>query len=181
MMNVIETKIPDVKLIQPRRFDDERGFFQQTYHYEQYAEAGIAVRFVQDNWSRSCKGVLRGLHYQFSNPQAKLVSVMHGKVFDVAVDKRAGSATFGLWGGEVLSEGNGHQMFIPEGFAHGFLVLSDRVDFMYKCSDFYAPGDECGIVWNDPQIGIQWPMLEGLIISEKDKMLPSFSAARIFE
>ena len=131
MINVETLSIPDVKLIKPGRFNDGRGFFQQTYHYDQYAASGIATRFVQDNWSRSSKGVLRGLHYQFEHPQAKLVGVVRGEVFDVAVDMRRRSPTFGQWVGEVLSEQNGHQMFVPEGFAHGFLVLSALVDFFY--------------------------------------------------
>ena len=149
MMNVISLEIPDVKLVKPRVFPDDRGFFLQSYHCEQYREAGIEVRFVQDNWSRSVKGVLRGLHYQLNNPQDKLISVVRGAVFDVAVDIRRGSPTFGLWVGEILSDDNKHQMFVPKGFAHGFCVLSDEVDFVYKCSDFYTPGDEYGIRWND--------------------------------
>jgi len=179
-MNIENLLIPDVKLIKPRRFNDERGFFQQTYHYDQYAEAGITTRFVQDNWSRSAKGVLRGLHYQWKHPQAKLVSVTRGAVFDVAVDMRRNSPFFGKWTGAMLSEENGYQMFVPAGFAHGFLVLSDTVDFMYKCSAFYAPGDEYGVIWNDPGLAIEWPAMDGLIISEKDGLLPSFADARFF-
>lgn len=170
-MTVLSLEIPDVKLIKPRVFDDDRGFFLQTYHAEQYRDAGIDVRFVQDNWSRSTKGVLRGLHYQLEHAQDKLVSVVRGEVFDVAVDIRRDSPTFGKWVGEVLSEQNKHQMFVPGGFAHGFFVLSDEVDFVYKCSDFYTPGDEYGIRWNDPEIGISWPGAER-ILSDKDQQQP---------
>ena len=172
-MNIESLSIPEVKLIQPRRFIDDRGFFQQTYHYEQYAEAGVVTRFVQDNWSRSTKGVLRGLHYQLKNPQAKLVSVIRGEIFDVAVDIREGSPTFGKWVGKVLSAENGHQMYVPEGFAHGFLVLSNIVDVAYKCGGFFTPGDEYSLLWNDPAIGIQWPELDlEPILSEKDRVAP---------
>ncbi|MEN7973865.1 MAG: dTDP-4-dehydrorhamnose 3,5-epimerase, partial [Verrucomicrobiota bacterium] len=177
-MNIVNLSIPDVKLIKPRRFNDGRGFFQQSYHYGQYAEAGIDVRFVQDNWSHSSKGVLRGLHYQLECSQSKLVSVIRGEVFDVAVDMRRGSPTFGKWVGEVLSAENGCQLFVPKGFAHGFLVLSDVVDFVYKCDDYYAPGDEYGVMWNDPEIGVEWPDVGESIISEKDAVLPSFSEAK---
>lgn len=179
-MKIENLSIPDVKLIKPRRFDDDRGFFQQTYQYEQYAEAGIDTRFVQDNWSRSSKGVLRGLHYQLEHAQSKLVSVIQGEVFDVAVDMRRSSPTFGQWVGACLSAENGHQLFVPKGFAHGFLVLSDTVDFMYKCDDYYAPGDEYGVIWNDPVVGIEWPDMDNLIISDKDKVLPGFDKAVIF-
>ena len=186
-MNVENLSIPDVKLIKPRRFDDDRGFFLQTYHEKQYREAGINARFVQDNWSHSSKGVLRGLHYQLKNPQAKLVSVLRGEVFDVVVDIRRGSPTFGKWVGETLSAENGHQLYVPGGLAHGFLVLSDKVDFFYKCSDFYTPGDEYGIRWDDPEVGIEWPIEGEPILARKDveapcladvpvDHLPSFSA-----
>jgi dTDP-4-dehydrorhamnose 3,5-epimerase len=179
-MTVSETAIPDLKLITPRRFNDDRGFFQQTYQYEQYAEAGITARFVQDNWSRSTRGVLRGLHYQFEHAQAKLVSVIRGEVFDVAVDMRKSSPTFGKWVGEILSAENGNQLYVPEGFAHGFLVLSETVDFMYKCNDYYTPGDEYGVMWNDPEIGIKWPDAGTPQISEKDEILPTLSEAKYF-
>jgi len=179
-MKIENLQIPDVKLIKPRRFDDDRGFFQQTYHYEQYAAAGIGARFVQDNWSRSTKGVLRGLHYQFEHSQAKLVSVVRGKVFDVAVDMRRSSPTFGQWIGDILSGENGYQLYIPKGFAHGFLVLSDTVDFMYKCDDYYTQGDEYGVMWNDPDIGIGWPAIGNPLVSEKDSGLPSFTDAKYF-
>lgn len=179
-MIIENLSIPDVKLIKPRRFNDDRGFFQQTFQQEQYAAAGIDVRFVQDNWSRSTKGVLRGLHYQFEHSQAKLVSVMRGEVFDVAVDMRKNSPTFGKWVGEILSAENGHQLFVPKGFAHGFMVLSDVVDFIYKCDDFYAPGDEYGVIWNDPELGIEWPLQVKPIVSEKDAVLPAFRDALFF-
>jgi dTDP-4-dehydrorhamnose 3,5-epimerase len=176
-MNVVNLAIPDVRLIKPRVFSDDRGFFLQTYHEKQYREVGIDVRFVQDNWSRSTKGVLRGLHYQLKNAQDKLVSVVRGEVFDVAIDIRRGSPTFGKWVGEVLSDKNHHQMFIPKGFAHGFCVLSDEVDFVYKCSDFYTAGDEYGIRWDDPDIGVNWPFGE-YILSEKDQALPVLADMR---
>jgi len=170
-MEIVSLEIPEVKLIKPRVFPDARGFFIQTYHEKQYHDAEIGVRFVQDNWSRSTQGVLRGLHYQLKNPQDKLVSVIRGEVFDVAVDIRKGSPTFGKWVGEILSETNHHQLFVPKGFAHGFCVLSDEVDFVYKCSDFYAPGDEYAIRWNDPDIGIQWSCND-VLVSEKDRTAP---------
>ena len=170
-MEVIDLKIPEVKLIKPKIFPDDRGFFQQTYHEKQYREAGIDAQFVQDNWSRSTKGVLRGLHYQLKHAQDKLIHVICGEIFDVAVDIRKGSPTFGKWVGAVLSGTNHHQMFIPEGFAHGFCVLSDEVDVVYKCSDFYTPGDEYGILWNDPAIGIHWPETD-FLVSEKDRQSP---------
>ena len=170
-MDVISLEIPDVKLIKPRIFPDDRGFFLQTYHEQQYRDAGIDVRFVQDNWSHSSKGVLRGLHYQLKNPQDKLVSVIRGEVFDVAVDIRKDSPTFGKWVGTILSEENRHQLFVPKGFAHGFCVLSDEVDFLYKCSDFYTPGDEYGIRWDDPAVGIDWPM-DKVVLADKDRQAP---------
>ena len=170
-MLIENLSIPDVKLIKPRFFPDARGFFMQTYHEQQYCKAGINARFVQDSWSRSIQGVLRGLHYQLKQAQDKLVSVIRGEVFDVAVDIRCGSPTFGKWVGTILSEKNHHQLFIPKGFAHGFCVLSDEVDFVYKCSDFYTPGDEYSLRWNDPDLGIQWPGLD-FLVSEKDQTAP---------
>jgi len=169
-MEVISLAIPEVKLIKPRRFGDQRGFFQQTYQKKQYNDTGIECTFIQDNWSRSTRGVLRGLHYQLANPQAKLVSVMRGAVYDVAVDIRLNSPTFGQWVGEELTEENGHQLFVPRGFAHGFLVLTDHVDFTYKCDNYYTPGDEYGVLWEDADIGIIWPDTGILpILSDKDK------------
>ena len=176
-MEVISLAIPEVKLIKPRRFDDDRGFFQQSYHQKQYQNAGIPAVFVQDNWSHSSKGVLRGLHYQLKNPQAKLVSVLRGEVFDVVVDIRRGSPTFGKWVGEKLSAENGFQLYVPEGFAHGFLVLSDTVDFLYKCSEFYTPGDEYGIRWDDLEIGVRWPLDGTVLLAEKDEAAPCLKDA----
>ena len=170
-MEIVSLEIEDVKLVKPRVFPDARGFFMQTYHEKQYRDAGIDVRFVQDNWSCSTKGVLRGLHYQLKHAQDKLVSVIRGEVFDVAVDIRKGSPTFGKWVGTILSEENKHQLFVPKGFAHGFCVLSDQVDFVYKCSDLYTPGDEYAIRWNDPDIGIQWSF-EDVLVSGKDGQAP---------
>lgn len=148
-------------LVIPAVHGDSRGYFMETYSQRDMSEAGIDALFVQDNQSMSVKGVLRGLHFQKEFPQTKLVRVIRGEVFDVAVDIRAGSATYGKWHGELLSEENKHQFLIPRGFAHGFLVLSDKVEFCYKCDDFYHPNDEGGIAWNDPEIGIRWPKLEG--------------------
>lgn len=159
-----------VKVITPQVFYDERGYFMETYQENDFKAAGIDVTFVQDNQSASKKGVLRGLHFQKQFPQDKLVRVIKGAVFDVAVDLREGSKTFGKWFGVELSEENKKQFFIPKGFAHGFLVLSDYAEFTYKCSDFYHPNDEGGIAYNDPEIGVEWPIEEGLelIMSEKD-------------
>ena len=166
-MKITPTVIPDVLLIEPDVFGDSRGFFMETWHRQKYAEQGLDVDFVQDNHSRSSKGVLRGLHYQLEKPQGKLVRVATGRVFDVAVDIRKGSPTFGQWVGAELSEHNQHQFYVPPGFAHGFCVLSESADFLYKCTDLYAPQYEYGILWNDPEIGIEWP--EGdFKISDKD-------------
>ena len=170
---IVETcEIEGLKVITPAVFGDERGYFMETYHYEVYKEAGIDKVFVQDNQSASRKGVLRGLHFQKEFPQDKLVRVISGEVFDVAVDLREGSATFGKWFGVVLSAENKKQFFIPKNFAHGFLVLSDYAEFTYKCTDFYHPNDEGGILYNDPEIGVEWPIPEGmeLIMSKKDEM-----------
>ena len=163
--------IEGLKVIVPKVFGDERGYFMETYHYEDYKAAGIDQVFVQDNQSSSRKGVLRGLHFQKEFPQDKLVRVLSGEVFDVAVDLREGSPTFGKWFGVVLSAENKKQFFIPKNFAHGFLVLSDYAEFAYKCTDFYHPNDEGGILYNDPEIGVEWPVPEGmeLIMSEKDQ------------
>lgn len=153
--------IQGLMLIDPKVHGDERGYFFESYNYRDFAEAGIDCTFVQDNQSSSKKGVLRGLHYQIEHPQAKLVRVIRGEVFDVAVDLREGSATFGKWFGVRLSEENKQQFFVPAGFAHGYLVLSDYAEFCYKVTDFYHPGDEGGLLWNDPEIGIEWPQLVG--------------------
>jgi len=176
-VKVIETGIPEVLLIEPDVFGDSRGFFLETWNRERYIGAGFPdVTFVQDNHSRSRKGVLRGLHFQLSHPQGKLVQVATGAVFDVAVDIRVGSPTFGQWVGYELSEDNHRQLWIPAGFAHGFCVISDVADFIYKCTDLYHPEDEGHVLWNDPEIGIQWPMEKGLSLSEKDRLSPLLSS-----
>ena len=169
-----QTEIPGVVVIEPQVFGDDRGYFMETYQKDQFAAAGIDKEFVQDNQSSSVKGVLRGLHFQIEHPQSKLVRVVSGEVFDVAVDLRPDSPTYGKWEGAVLSAENRRQFFVPRGFAHGFLVLSDIAEFCYKCDDVYHPNDEGGLMWNDPEIGIEWPISEGmeLVLSEKDKAHP---------
>lgn len=170
-IKVTPCEIEGLYIIEPSVFGDERGYFMETYNQNDFKEAGLDMVFVQDNQSMSVKGVLRGLHFQKEFPQGKLVRVVRGKVFDVAVDLRTSSKTYGKWFGVELSAENKKQFYIPEGFAHGFLVLSDEAEFCYKCTDFYRPGDEGGMAWNDPEIGIAWPVEEGmdLIISEKDQ------------
>lgn len=170
-INVMKCPIEGLYIIEPAVYGDSRGYFMETYNQADMKAAGLDMTFVQDNQSMSTKGVLRGLHFQKQYPQGKLVRVIKGSVFDVAVDIRKGSATYGQWYGVELSEENKKQFYIPEGFAHGFLVLSDVAEFCYKCTDFYHPEDEGGIMWNDPAIGIQWPIEEGieLNISDKDK------------
>ncbi len=170
-ITVEECNIKGIKVITPQVFPDERGYFVETYQKKDFEAAGIDVEFVQDNQSASKKGVLRGLHFQKEFPQDKLVRVLRGSVYDVAVDLRKGSETFGKYFGVTLTEENKKMFFIPKGFAHGFLVLSDYAEFAYKCSDFYHPGDEGGIIYNDPEIGIEWPVPKGteLIFSDKDK------------
>lgn len=170
-----ETKINGVYIIEPKVFGDNRGYFMETYNKEHFAEAGLTMNFVQDNESSSSKGVLRGLHFQTKHTQGKLVRVTKGEVFDVAVDLRKGSPTYGQWEGVVLSAENKKQFYIPEGFAHGFLVLSDHAIFNYKCTDFYCPEGEGGVLWNDPYIGIEWPLdgIDNIILSEKDKVHPT--------
>lgn len=170
-IKVTPCDIEGLYIIEPSVFGDQRGYFMETYNQNDFKEAGLDMVFVQDNQSMSVKGVLRGLHFQKEFPQGKLVRVVRGKVFDVAVDLRTSSKTYGKWFGVELSAENKKQFYIPEGFAHGFLVLSDEAEFCYKCTDFYRPGDEGGMAWNDPEIGIAWPIEEGmnLIISEKDQ------------
>lgn len=170
-IKVTPCDIEGLYLIEPSVFGDERGYFMETYNQNDFNEAGLHMSFVQDNQSMSVKGVLRGLHFQKQFSQGKLVRVVRGRVFDVAVDLRGESKTYGKWFGVELSAENKKQFYIPEGFAHGFLVLSDEAEFCYKCTDFYRPGDEGGMAWNDPEIGIEWPIEEGmeLIISEKDQ------------
>ncbi len=169
-MNVTPTAIPEVLIIEPKVFGDARGFFFESFNQKAFNDAtGLNLNFVQDNHSRSAKGVLRGLHYQIQQPQGKLVRVVRGAVFDVAVDIRKGSPTFGKWVGLDLSEDNHKQMWVPTGFAHGFLVLSDSADFLYKTTEYYAPEHERCIAWNDPEIGIQWPLTSEPSLSSKDQ------------
>lgn len=170
-ITVTPCDIEGLYVIEPTVFKDERGYFVETYNQNDMKEAGLDMVFVQDNQSMSTRGVLRGLHFQKQFPQGKLVRVVRGKVFDVAVDLRSDSKTYGKWFGVELSAENMKQFYISEGFAHGFLVLSDEAEFCYKCTDFYHPGDEGGLTWNDPEIGVEWPLEEGvdLIISEKDQ------------
>ena len=167
-MKVVETKLKDCVIIEPKIFGDERGFFLETFQAERYAaQAGITLPFLQDNHSRSSQGVLRGLHFQINKPQGKLVRVVKGKVYDVAVDIREGSSTFGQWEAVILSEENKIQFWVPPGFAHGFLVLSETADFEYKCTDYYDSSDEGSILWNDPDLNILWPT-DLPTLSEKD-------------
>lgn len=182
-MKVTATAIPDVLIIEPKVFGDARGFFLESFNQKAFDEAiGRHVEFVQDNHSRSSKGVLRGLHYQVQQPQGKLVRVARGSVFDVAVDIRRSSATFGQWVGVELNEKNQQQLWVPAGFAHGFLVLSETADFLYKTTDYYAPQHERCIVWNDPELGILWPE-SGLppALSAKDSLAPGLATASLFE
>lgn len=167
-MRVLETKLAGVKIIEPQVFGDVRGFFLETFQADRYAEHGMTLPFVQDNHSRSAKGVLRGLHFQKTKPQGKLVRVVHGEVFDVAVDIRPGSPTFGQWEGVILSDANKRQYWLPPGLAHGFVVLSESADFEYKCTDYYDPSDEGCLLWNDPAVGIDWP-ISAPLLSAKDQ------------
>lgn len=180
-MKITPTKIQDVKLIEPKVFSDERGFFMETWNEKVFCEAGIDTIFVQDNHSRSVKNTLRGLHYQIKQPQGKLVRVTQGEVFDVAVDLRVGSNTFGMWVGEFLSEKNKRMMWLPPGFAHGFLVTSEIADLQYKCTDFYIPVYERCIHWSDPTLKVNWGIIksssEDLLLSEKDKYAQTFEQA----
>ena len=167
-MKVINTKLKDCVIIEPKVFGDDRGFFLEIFQAERYSQlAGINLPFVQDNHSRSSRGVLRGLHFQKTKPQGKLVRVVRGEVYDVALDIRKGSPTFGQWEGVILSEENKRQFWVPPGFAHGFLVLSDTADFEYKCTDYYDPSDEGSVLWNDPDLDIPWPLADP-ILSSKD-------------
>ncbi|MBQ9354935.1 MAG: dTDP-4-dehydrorhamnose 3,5-epimerase [Clostridia bacterium] len=174
--NFIKTSIDGVIIVEPTAYGDSRGYFMETYQKEDFVKGGITVDFVQDNQSMSTKGVLRGLHFQKQFSQSKLVRCIRGEVFDVAVDLREGSPTFGKWEGVILSAENKRQFFIPKNFAHGFLVLSDEAEFVYKVDDFYHPNDEGGLMWNDPDIGINWPITEDMTInlSDKDKIHPPF-------
>lgn len=174
-----KTEIEGVYIIEPKVFGDNRGYFMETYNEQEFKNNGLDYNFVQDNQSKSKKGVLRGLHFQKIHPQAKLVRVLEGEVFDVAVDLRKGSKTYGKWVGVILSEENKKQFMIPRGFAHGFVVLSETAVFAYKCDDFYHPEDEGGIMWNDPDINIEWPYKGELLLSEKDKVHPLLKECKI--
>jgi len=177
-MKVTETDLPGVLVIEPKMFGDNRGFFQETFHLQRYGQmAGVDQAFVQDNHSRSRRGVLRGLHLQKRRPQGKLVRVARGEVFDVAADIDPRSPTFGRWVGVILSDDSGRQLWIPPGYAHGFLTLSEVADFEYKCTDFYDPESETGAIWNDPDLAIQWPC-DNPVISDKDSKLPSLADLR---
>lgn len=180
-MKMTPLQIPEVLLIEPTVFGDERGFFMETYRKQAFdAAVGRAVDFVQDNHSRSTRDVLRGLHYQIGRPQGKLVRVVEGEVFDVAVDLRRSSPTFGKWAGAILSAQNQRQLWVPEGFAHGFLVLSEFASSVYKSTDYYAPDCECCLRWNDPAVGIVWPLVGSPILSPKDRNGAAFADAEVF-
>ena len=172
MFNFIETKIKGIYIIEPKVFGDNRGYFMETYNKKDFFEAGLTMDFVQDNESKSKKGVLRGLHFQTKHTQGKLVRVTQGKVFDVAVDLRKGSSTFGKWEGVILTDENKKQFYVPEGFAHGFLVMSDVAVFNYKCTDYYAPEYDSGLLWNDEDVAIEWPLagIKEILLSDKDKI-----------
>jgi len=175
----VKTEIDGVVIVEPKVYGDHRGYFLETYKKTDFEEAGLRYDFVQDNQSSSGKGVLRGLHFQKQHPQAKLVRVLSGEVFDVAVDLRKGSATYGKWVGVFLSGENKKQLMIPRGFAHGFMVVSDYAEFAYKCDEYYHPEDEGGIAWNDPAIGICWPDVGEIILSQKDKAYSGLEESRI--
>ena len=177
-INVIPTTIKGLCIIEPQVFGDARGYFIESYSEADFAEAGLTMKFVQDNESRSKKGVLRGLHFQTQHTQGKLVRVVEGEVYDVAVDLREGSPTFGKWEGVLLTAENKRQFYVPEGFAHGFLVVSEYATFQYKCTDYYAPEYDGGIRWNDPEVGIEWPLegIEEVLLSDKDKKQPFLKA-----
>jgi dTDP-4-dehydrorhamnose 3,5-epimerase len=181
-LKFLPTAIPDIRLIEPKVFEDERGFFLESYQKKQFEQAGIKVDFVQDNHSKSCHGTLRGLHYQIRQPQGKLVRVIAGEVFDVAVDVRKHSPTFGQWVGDYLSAANKRMLWVPPGFAHGFLVTSAEAEVLYKASDYYAPEWERSIIWNDPTIGISWPVESGVpILSVKDSQGKWLKEAEVFD
>lgn len=178
-MNFIKTEIEGVYIIEPKVFGDNRGYFFESYNEKEFKENGLDYTFVQDNESKSKKGVLRGLHFQKTYPQAKLVRVLEGEVFDVAVDLRKDSKTYGKWVGVILSSENKRQFMIPRGFAHGFVVLSESATFTYKCDEFYHPEDEGGLMWNDEDINIEWPYEGEVLLSEKDKKHPSLKESKI--
>lgn len=177
-MKVIETAIKDVLLLEPTVYGDARGYFMETFRESWFSDNGIDARFVQDNQSQSTQGTLRGLHYQLKQPQGKLVRIVSGEVFDAAVDMRKDSPTFGQWAGAILSSENKHQLWVPPGFAHGFYVLSESAELSYKCSDYYCPEHEHSLLWNDPAIGIEWPLLnDAPLLSAKDEAGQVFAAA----
>jgi dTDP-4-dehydrorhamnose 3,5-epimerase len=180
-LKLIRTRIPDVAIVEPQVFGDERGFFLESYHRRKFEEIGLAQTFVQDNHSRSARNVLRGLHYQLGQPQGKLVRVVAGSIWDVAIDIRRQSPTFGQWIGEELSEQNKRMLWIPEGFAHGFVVISDSADVLYKTTDFYAPAEERSLLWNDPELAIEWPLDGAPLLSAKDRAGVPLSKAELFE
>ena len=182
MMEVIDTRIDAVKILKPKVLGDSRGFFMESFNQAQFEKKmGIKPVFVQDNHSRSSQGVLRGLHYQIKQPQGKLVRVVRGSVFDVAVDVRKSSTTFGSWIGVELSEENNLQLWVPEGFAHGFMVLTETADFLYKTTDYYAPEYERCIRWDDPDLAIEWPAMENISLSDKDRQGQAFKEAEVFQ
>jgi dTDP-4-dehydrorhamnose 3,5-epimerase len=180
-MKLLPSDLPEVFIVEPTVFGDERGFFFESWNAERFSEAGLDCSFVQDNHSRSAKGVLRGIHYQLTRPQGKLVRVAAGRVFDVAVDLRRSSANFGRWTGVELSSENKRMLWIPPGFGHGFLTLEDDTDFLYKCTELYSPGDEYCVAWNDPEINIAWP-LDGIdpLLSAKDRQCTSLASAKLY-
>ncbi len=182
-MKAIPTEIPDVILLEPQVFPDARGFFMETYHARKLAELGITAQFVQDNHSQSQRGTLRGLHYQIRQTQGKLLRVVNGEIFDVAVDLRRRSPTFGQWTGAILSADNKRQLWVPPGFAHGFYALSEQVDLIYKVTDYYAPEWERTLIWNDPQVAVTWPLIAGQppVLSAKDQQGRLFTQAEVFE
>lgn len=182
-MKYIKLAIPDVVLIEPQVFEDHRGFFMETFRYDIFSQNIAGLNFVQDNHSKSGRGILRGLHYQIKQPQGKLVRVIAGEVFDVAVDIRKSSPFFGQWVGEILSENNKKMLWVPPGFAHGFYVLSDEAQFIYKCTDYYAPDYERSILWNDPAIGIDWPIQpeSNPVLSKKDEAGVTIDKAEVFK
>lgn len=181
-MKVTPTSLKEVLVVEPAVHGDERGFFLESWHQQRYLASGIRADFVQDNHSRSVQGTLRGLHYQLSRPQGKLVRVAAGEVFDVAVDLRKSSPTFGCWAGEVLSARNHWQMWIPAGFAHGFYVLSESADLLYKCTEYYSPDDDRALRWDDPELAIEWPLLKGRapLLSARDTTAPGLGSAPVY-
>jgi dTDP-4-dehydrorhamnose 3,5-epimerase len=180
-MDIKKTKIPEVVVLEPKVFGDERGFFLESYNQKRFEEIGLGRNFVQDNHSRSARNVLRGLHYQLGQPQGKLVRVVAGAIWDVAVDLRRSSPTFGQWVAEEISAENKRMLWVPEGFAHGFVVISESADVLYKTTDFYAPSAERSLLWNDPQLGIPWPLSGEPLLSQKDRAGALLSQAEVFE